>query len=207
MKDYIADITRRFVTAYPDAYRQALAEAKETTEAFHTLNVEQRNHMEAELLDKLVPTDQEVLVDIIIAHPVLFTEQIPAQGLFDVSPAQLVRYNLMTRAKLAVPSIIQTIEAEAFSWLDRDGLRQAFAEVLETVKRSVRGASSKGEVIAAGAALQDFARSPDDYSFNNLISDGAALVSMLHAAAMPLKARQLEEILQFAETNKRQLLA
>jgi hypothetical protein len=197
----IDSIITQFRDAYPLAYKGRLDEADGSL----TLDAFQRSEMENELLERLVPKDPEVLIDIIIAIPSLFVEEMPSKGLFDISPAMLVRYNLMARARIQVADLVNQLEAEAFKGLDATKLHAVINEAVDML-RTVKAAAGRAELVAAHSSLRDFKQSADGGSFDNLITDASGLSLLLEAAGFTRKAKELDDVLRFVAGNRQTIV-
>jgi hypothetical protein len=201
----IDGIISSFQQGYAAAYREYLETKTTPQEAAIILNDLQRAQMEREYLDKIVPNDPEVLIDLIIAQPELFSEEMPTRGLFDVSPANLVRYNIMARAKVSVGEILRDLEAELFKDLTAEKFHAAIKEAVDML-RAVKGMSLRAEIVAANGSLNQFLEERDQYSLDNLLTDALSLVPLLQAVEFDSKVKELEEITQYVSSNRNKLL-
>lgn len=196
----ISEINGLFHEAYRTAYQNKLNTLKDRHEAHFVLDAEQRNGMENELLDGIVPKDANALLQIVTKIPDLFTERLPVAGLMDTSPCDLVRFNLMSRAKEGARAVAGEIETEAFAFITKDFLANIVDEAVTRLKPLIGG--NKAELVASSASLRDFRMDGDEYSFRNLLSDAETLASLLYGVNIADRARALIEVVNYASSKR-----
>ncbi len=204
-KTAISGIIEQFQQRYADTYRTAIAKEGGGGGRFLILTEKQRSEMEIDLLNEIVPTDADVLIDIIIAHPALFTEQLPTRGLFECSPLNLVRYGIMVRAQTTVVDVRRKLEADIFKALDAGKLHDKVKEAVELLRTGPL--KLRAEITAAVASLNQFQANRDRYALDNLITDADALAPLLRVVDFTDSAVELEAIIQYARANLHEILA
>jgi hypothetical protein len=201
-QDLLNSIVENARAGYQAAYAEGLREAQAEGIAVHGLLANEASRVRMRLINDLLPSTPESILQIIIDEPRFFQSKLNVEHMGSTSPMELARIGIISDIARKIEDDQVEVDIAQFSFVTPEFIVDAVKRAtknLRTVSTGTRIMKS-AELTALEYSLRDFGADPTRETFETLLSDLSeqGFLNILRSAGLSKEVRELTEIVTFA---------